>query len=94
MSDEMVCAAVLVSGRVQGVGYRFFTERLAAEVGVAGWSRNLADGRVELEVEGEKKRVERFIKELGVGPRMARVSDVTVEHRPYRGVHKGFSIKF
>ncbi len=92
--DEKVAALVYVSGRVQGVGYRFFTERLAAELSVNGWSRNLPDGRVELEIEAGREAALRFIEGLKTGPRMARVSGVSVAWRPFEGRHKGFSIKF
>jgi len=93
-SAEMVAAAITVSGRVQGVGYRFFTERLAADLDIKGWSMNLADGRVGLEVEGEKGRVQKFIRELKVGPRMAVVSTVAVDYMPFQGKYSGFSIRF
>lgn len=94
MADENVAAEIRVSGRVQGVGYRFFTERLAAELGIMGWSRNMADGSVELEIEGEKGAVEKFVDALETGPRMARVENVSVSWKPFEGRYKNFFIKF
>jgi acylphosphatase len=94
VADEKVAAEIHVRGHVQGVGYRFFTERLAAELGVEGWSMNLPDGRVMLEIEADRKVAEKFIEGLNVGPRMARVSDVSVSWKPYQGKYNGFSIKF
>lgn len=93
MPPEMVCAEVYVSGRVQGVGYRYFTERLAAEFGIRGWSMNLPDGRVMIEIEADSRSAERFIKELEKGPPMARVSDVTTNWRPYQAKFSGFIIR-
>lgn len=94
MQEDRAAAEVYVSGRVQGVGYRFFTERLAAELGITGWSMNLPDGRVMLEVEGERPKLEIMVAELKVGPRMARVSEVAVTWKPYQGRYRDFFIKF
>jgi acylphosphatase len=88
-----VAAEIYVSGRVQGVGYRFFTERLAAGRDITGWSMNLPDGRVMLEVEGDRPTVERFVAELKVGPRTAWVSEVAVTWKPYQGRYRDFFIK-
>ena len=94
MSSELVTAGIMVSGRVQGVGYRFFTESAALRLGIKGWSKNLPDGRVQLEVEGRRDAVERFIEELKVGPRMAQVSSVVVDWRPHQGRYDNFYISF
>jgi acylphosphatase len=71
----------VVSGRVQGVGFRFFAERAARKAGVFGWVRNLPDGRVETVVEGSDDAVERYLDEIRKGPLGARVTDVVVEER-------------
>ncbi len=81
-----------MSGRVQGVGFRFFAERVARELGVSGFVRNLPDGRVEVLAEGEKGAVETFIGELRRGPIGAIVRDVTVEWESPAGL-KDFVIK-
>jgi acylphosphatase len=67
---------------VQGVGFRFFAERAAKKAGVAGWVRNLPDGRVESVVEGSDDAVDRYLAELRKGPLGSRVTDVAVEERP------------
>jgi acylphosphatase len=72
----------VVSGRVQGVGFRFFAERAARKAGVSGWVRNLPDGRVETVVEGSEDAVERYLAEIRRGPLGSRVTDVAVEDRP------------
>jgi len=66
----------LVSGDVQGVGFRFFAQRAAARHQVTGYVRNLADGRVEALAEGSLESVEAFKHELGTGPSYGRVDTV------------------
>lgn len=66
----------LISGRVQGVGFRHWTTRNARELGLRGTVRNRADGRVELHVAGEPGDVETLEGRLGQGPRAARVRNV------------------
>ena len=65
--------AVLVSGRVQGVGYRAFAQRCALDLGLAGYAENLGDGRVEVVAEGERSALERFLEQLRRGPAHAQV---------------------
>jgi acylphosphatase len=63
----------LVSGRVQGVGFRFFAERTAASLGVGGFARNLFDGRVEVYAIGNAEQMDALRNALRRGPRMASV---------------------
>lgn len=65
-----------VSGEVQGVGFRFFTQRVAARHQVVGYVRNLPDGRVEVHAEGTPEGVEGFKHDLAAGPQHARVEQV------------------
>ena len=65
-----------VSGRVQGVGFRFFAERTAASLGVGGYVRNLYDGRVEVYAIGNAEQMDALRDALGRGPRMAGVDRV------------------
>jgi acylphosphatase len=76
---------LLVSGRVQGVAFRAYTEEEAQRLGVRGWVRNLPDGRVELEGEGERDAVEALVAWCRHGPPAARVDGVEVEWREWRG---------
>ena len=65
-----------ISGEVQGVGFRFFTQRVAARHQVAGYVRNLPDGRVEVLAEGTPEAIEGFKHDLAAGPQHARVEQV------------------
>ena len=77
---------VLVSGRVQGVFFRDTCQRLAIEHGVAGWVRNLPDGRVEAVFEGLADDVARLIDWACHGPRLAVVENVAVQPEPPEGL--------
>ena len=77
----MIARRAIVSGHVQGVGFRFFAERAARRAGVRGWVRNLPDGRVETVAEGEEAAVKRYLEEIRKGPLGGRVADVRVEEK-------------
>ncbi len=89
----LVARRFLISGRVQGVGFRFFVEARAAIEGVHGWVRNLADGRVETLVEGEQASVDRIEAALWRGPSGAVVDQVVSEATVPSGRATGFSIR-
>ena len=82
-----------ISGRVQGVGFRFFTEEAARRERVDGWVRNLPDGRVEISAEGEAGAVERFERQIRRGPSGARVERVDVDDAPAEDRATGFSVR-
>ena len=69
----------LVKGRVQGVGFRWFVHREAAEIGLRGWVRNTPDGDVEVLAAGEPEQLEDLMKALAEGSRGSRVDEV-IEH--------------
>lgn len=77
---------VLISGRVQGVFFRDTCRRLAQESGVAGWVRNLPDGRVEAVFEGPDDEVRKLVEWAYSGPRWAVVDDVAVQSEPPEGL--------
>ena len=83
---------VLVSGRVQGVGFRYLARDAAIERRVRGWVRNLFDGRVEIRVEGGSEEVRSMLRWLESGPPSARVDEVLVESREPEGATE-FEIK-
>ena len=74
-----VARRFVISGRVQGVGFRWFVQEAAARDGVTGWVRNLFDGTVEAWVEGEAQAVERVERAIRSGPRGAHVEHVYVD---------------
>ena len=77
---------VLISGRVQGVFFRDSCRRLAEQHSVAGWVRNLPDGRVEAVFEGPADAVCRLVDWAHTGPRLAAVDDVAVQPEPPEGL--------
>jgi acylphosphatase len=87
-----VARRFVVSGRVQGVGFRWFTQEAASREGVTGWVRNLSDGRVEALLEGEADAVVRVERALRAGPRGARVDDVSVDDEEPGG-YRRFTIE-
>jgi acylphosphatase len=88
-----VARRFLISGRVQGVGFRYFVEEAASREGVHGWVQNLPDGRVEAAAEGEAAAVERFERAVRHGPRGARVDAVEVDAEAPTGRESGFTIR-
>jgi acylphosphatase len=88
----LVARRYLISGRVQGVGFRWFTRDAAARERTTGWVRNLPDGRVEAFVEGDADSVDRVERALRRGPGGARVDHVDVLD-DVAGGYKDFSIR-
>lgn len=82
-----------ISGRVQGVGFRFFTEHTANRLGLTGYVKNLPNGQVETVAEGEERALREFREAIGNGPRMAQVSDVEEEWGEATGDWKGFQAR-
>ena len=74
-----ICMHCFVSGRVQGVAFRHYTQKEAQRLGITGWARNLRDGRVEVLACGEAKAVEKLMIWLHQGPPAARVTEVQCE---------------
>lgn len=90
----LVRAHVFVSGRVQGVFFRTEAQDEAIRRNVAGWVRNLHDGRVEAVFEGEKENVDRLIEFCRRGPPGARVTKVDVSWEHYTGEFRGFQVRY
>ena len=87
-----VARRLVISGRVQGVGFRYFTRDAALREGITGWVRNLPDGRVEAWVEGESDAVTRVERAVRSGPASARVDEVVVDEEDATGTYRTFQI--
>ena len=94
MVSEKASLTARVIGRVQGVGFRYFTERVAAEIGIAGYVMNRSDGSVEVMAEGERGTLQQLLEHLNRGPSGARVERVEESWGPYTGRFMGFSVRF
>lgn len=82
---------IRITGKVQGVGYRFFTQRSACTLGIKGFVDNEPDGSVIIEAEGTVSQLEQFKRHVARGPQWARVMDVTEEELPPKG-DEGFTV--
>ncbi len=91
-TDPPVRARIMVSGRVQGVGYRAFAARAAIHRGLLGGVRNLDDGGVELDVEGGKVTIEDLICQLKVGPPAGHVTQIKTEWCEATGRYSDFVV--
>jgi acylphosphatase len=82
-----------IRGRVQGVGYRYFTQQIALRLGVRGWVRNSPNGDVEAHAEAESDVLDRFRAELERGPSFSRVTEVIEEDASTDGRVTSFNIR-
>jgi len=87
-------AEIIVQGFVQGIGYRYFTLRKARDYNLVGYVKNLMNGDVLCEVEGEEGLVNDFIKELRIGPTFSRVTNIVVEKSNTIVGYTTFEVRF
>jgi acylphosphatase len=90
--EPVVARRWLIHGRVQGVGFRYFVERAAAELGLDGYARNLDDGSVEVYAAGAPEKINQFAGQLRVGPRWSEVRGVDEQAAAIQKLH-GFHIR-
>lgn len=88
-----VAKKYLISGRVQGVGYRFFAERVANQLGICGYVKNCWDGDVEVYAIGDEASLEEFKRHLAEGPRAGRVTAVEESDEPVNKRYTMFLIE-
>jgi acylphosphatase len=93
-SQGMVSAHIVISGLVQGVGYRWFVTRKAQEYNLTGYVKNLYNGDVEVEAEGHKAMILDFARDLKVGPRSGHVTDMKIDWDEYKNRYGSFDVKF
>ena len=93
-SMALAAANLVVRGRVQGVGFRFFVRQHARDLGLTGWVKNLPDRNVEIYAEGEKETLDTFISDMREGPTFSHVSDIDIDWLEPSGRFSGFDIRF
>ncbi len=86
------CAHIVVKGLVQGVGFRYYVHRHATSLGLTGFAKNLYDGSVEIEVEGDRSAIEELIRLVKVGPRSAQVTGMNLEWKDAGHQYRHFEI--
>ena len=86
-------AHIVVSGRVQGVGYRSFVEWLASRLELTGFVRNKMSGEVELVTEGDEEKIKKLVEDLKKGPALARVDRVDVDWQAHAAEFDSFFIR-
>ncbi|WP_440953452.1 acylphosphatase [Methanococcoides sp. FTZ1] len=77
-NNDIACAEIYVSGRVQGVYFRAFTLKVAARLGLVGYAQNLPDGRVKVIAQGEKSLILELVDNLRIGPELSSVEDLDI----------------
>ncbi|MDW7681007.1 MAG: acylphosphatase [bacterium] len=89
-----VAAHIIVKGMVQGVGFRWFVDKHARNLGLTGYVKNLFSGDVEVMVEGERGLIEELIEKMKVGNRFSNVVDVKIKWKEFSGQYSRFQIQF
>ncbi|MBC8387902.1 MAG: acylphosphatase [Actinobacteria bacterium] len=85
---------VVLFGRVQGVGFRYFVESIASKYDISGYVRNTFNGKVEVVCQGEEEDLKQFINEVKKGPAFSVVTDVKIEEIKDSKKYSIFDIKF
>ena len=94
MSGNLARAEIILTGLVQGVGFRYFVHRNAQQHGLKGYVKNMYDGSVLTVVEGEKGIINELFKKLKVGPRSASVSKARIEWGDFKNEFSTFEIEY
>lgn len=90
----MIQLQIIVSGEVQGVGYRYYTQMKAIQFGITGWVRNLQEGGVEILASGPKADLESFVDEVRRGNPFSTVNHIEVHETEKTETYKSFAIKY
>ena len=85
---------VIIRGRVQGVGFRYFTQREGERLGLVGWVKNLSNGDVEAEAEGDEAQVDAFVEAIRRGPPASRILNYQINEIPANHRDTAFDIRF
>jgi acylphosphatase len=84
----------MVDGRVQGVGFRYFTQMIASTLNLTGWCKNLMNGKVQIEIQGLEENVHLFISKIKQGNTFCRVNNIEQINIPIVNDEKKYSIKY
>lgn len=94
MVENIKTYKVLLSGRVQGVGFRYFTESIADKYSVKGYVGNTPAGKVEILCQGEEEEVRTFIDEVSKGPAFSVITDIVKQEVDNSKIYNTFEIKY
>jgi acylphosphatase len=94
MVENIKTYNILISGRVQGVGFRYFTVSQADNYGIKGYVKNTYEGKVEIMCQGEVEELDSFISAVKKGPSFSVVTDVRIEEIPEERIYNTFEIKY
>ena len=90
----MIRYSILVYGRVQGVGFRYFTQITALTFNLTGWCENLMDGNVKIEIQGLEEDIHSFISKIKMGNNFCKVDDIDLINIPLISGEKKYQIKY
>jgi acylphosphatase len=94
MVENIKTYDVLISGRVQGVGFRYFTVSRAENYGVKGYVKNTPEGKVQIICQGEQDELDSFISAVKKGPSFSVITDIRIEEAPEEKKYNTFEIKY
>ena len=94
MAGKVKTFKIILSGRVQGVGFRYFAESRAEKYNIVGYVRNTINNKVEIICQGEEENLELFVKEVKKGPTFSAVTDVDIKEVEKPRTYNTFEIKF
>ena len=89
-----IACQIIVKGRVQGVGFRYFTQQEARNLGLTGFVKNLYNGDVEVFIEGEEDQVKMFQEKLKEGPHYGYVTELNVCQEPFQKRYDRFEVEY
>jgi acylphosphatase len=90
----MIQLHIIVSGKVQGVGFRYFSQMKAVQYGITGWAKNLADGSVEIVASGSKDQLDPFIEDLRIGNPFSKINNIEITESGITEDYHSFTIKY
>jgi len=94
MIENIKTYKIIFSGRVQGVGFRYFVESIASKYDIKGYVRNTRDGKVEVVCQGEEEDLKHFINEIKKGPSFSVITDIEIEEMKEREKYNTFEIRY